>query len=321
MTTPSATSVSFMVVGHPSNFWLFSHHNGFDLTHPPTPSSPPVYPRVTLRTTNTPITITPSKTALVIIDMQNFFLSAAMGRQRGEGHEAEDVLLELGIPAAREAGIQIVWLTWGISEEGIKTLPPTVWRIFGWEIAENNGGFDVVDDDPGQAQGRTLQVPEKKSDGGIGSNLGLVKLEDGSVVDAGKMLIRDQWNTRLHGPLDEAFHDGQRAMAPDMRFHKERLSGLWGEASELETFLKKQNIKTLLFAGVNTDQCVLATVQDASSKRFDTVLLRDGCGTTSPEFAKQMVDFNCQKSWGFISSCSSLAQGVKSMVREAEAEG
>ncbi|KAM3504122.1 hypothetical protein MY11210_008474 [Beauveria gryllotalpidicola] len=290
--------------------------------HPPTPDAPLVYPRLTLTTSNSPVTIAPAKTALVIIDMQNFFLSAAMERRRGEGHEAETVLLEQGIPAARKAGIQVVWLTWGISEEGIKTLPPTVWRIVGWEITDDDQGFEVpagADDAQGdQACGRIIRVPERKSDGGIESELGSVTLADGSIVDAGKMLLRDQWNTRLHGPLEEAFEAGQHAAVPDVR-----LSCLWGNAhsNELEMFLRKQGLKTLLFAGVNTDQCVLATIQDASSKGFDTVLLRDGCGTTSPEYARQMVDFNCQKSWGFISSCEALARGVKEMVKDKPIDG
>jgi nicotinamidase-related amidase len=55
-------------------------------------------------------------------------------------------------------------------------------------------------------------------------------------------------------------------------------------------------ITTHLFASVNTDQYVLATVKDTSTNFFDTILLKDGCGTTSPEYARQMADFNCQKS-------------------------
>lgn len=315
-------SSSPVVVGSPSNFWLFSNRHGFDMTHPPTPDAPLVYPRLTLTTSKSPVTIAPAKTALVIIDMQNFFLSAALGRKRGEGHEAETVLLEQGIPAAREAGIQVVWLTWGISEEGIKTLPPTVWRSFGWQIADDDEGFEIPAGanaaQGGQASGATIRVPERQSDGGIGSELGSVTLADGSIVDAGKMLLRDQWNTRLHEPLQEAFEAGQRAAVPDVRFHKERVSGLWGDthSNKLDMFLRERGLRTLLFAGVNTDQCVLATIQDASSKGFDTVLLRDGCGTTSPEYAVQMVDFNCQKSWGFISSCEALARGVKGMVKD-----
>lgn len=323
----AAHSSSSVVVGTASNFWLFSNRHGFDMTHPPTPDAPLVYPRLTLTTSNSPVTIAPAKTALVIIDMQNFFLSAAMGRKRGEGHQAERVLLEQGIPAAREAGIQVVWLTWGISEDDMESLPPTLWRAFGWDIADDDEGFEVPAAASGpqhdQLPGPTIRVLERKWDVGIGSELGPVTLADGSVVDAGKMLLRDQWNTRLHGPLEKTFEASQRAAVPDVRFHKERVSGLWGDAhsNKLEIFLRGKGITTLLFAGVNTDQCVLATIQDASNKGFDTVLLRDGCGTTSPEYARQMVDFNCQKSWGFNSSCEALSRGVHGMIKEEPTDG
>ncbi|KAK2601551.1 hypothetical protein QQS21_004869 [Conoideocrella luteorostrata] len=301
------------VVGRGSNFWQFTNHGGFDMTHPASPLSPPVYPRVTLKTTNSPVTIAPAKTAMVIIDMQNFFLSSAFGRSRGEGHEAEVTLLRIGIPAARRAGIQIIWLTWGITEAGLKTLPPTIWRIFGWEITDD-GAFNVDDDGPDAVPGQMVVRSERKSDGGIGSPLGKVKLDNGTVVDAGRMLIAGQWNTALHEPLQDAYQEGLGATVPDVRFNKERLSGLWGSDSDMEAFLRKQSITTLLFTGVNTDQCVLATLQDASTKGYDTVLLKDGCGTTSPEYARQMVDFNCQKSWGFVSSCVALADGVDHIV-------
>ncbi|KAI0549061.1 isochorismatase family protein [Xylaria curta] len=310
----SSVHSSPIVVGSDSNFWLFTNSDGFDMTHPATPSSRPEYPRVTLKTTTSAVTIAPAKTALVIIDMQNFFLSTALGHSRGEGHEAEDKLLKLGIPAAREAGIQVIWLTWGISEAGLETLPPVVWRIFGWEIAEG-GNLEVENDDPGAAPGQMIMRSERKRDGGIGLSLGKVKPEDGTEVDAGRMLMADQWNTDMHGALEGAYREGLNAIVPDVRFNKERISGFWGPSSDMEVFLRKTGITTLLFTGVNTDQCVLATMQDASTKGYDTILLEDGCGTRSPEYARQMVHFNCQKTWGFISTCAALAQGVENMIR------
>lgn len=305
MTTSTTTHTT--VVGHPPNFWLFSNRDGWDLTHPDTPSSAPVYPRLKMETTTSPITITPSKTALIIIDMQNFFLSSALGRKRGEGHDAEDNLLKYGIPAARKSGIQIIWLTWGISDEDLPTIPPVVWRIFGWSNKPNRGHYQAPDD------GGIYSTREKKSAVGLGSPLGNVKLENGSTVDAGKMLMVNQWNTALHDKLDEAFREGLNTAVPDVRFNKTRLSGLWGGARDCQTFLEEKGFTTLLFAGVNTDQCVLATIQDASSKSWDTILLKDGCGTSSPEFAKEMVEFNCQKSWGFVSSCEELASGARNL--------
>lgn len=115
-----------IVVGRPSNFWLFTNRDGFDLTHPTLSSALKVYPRISLQTKTAQVTIAPAKTALMIIDMQNYFLSAAMGRPKSEGHTAEEVLLKYGIPAARQAGIQILWLTWGISNKDLQTLPSTI---------------------------------------------------------------------------------------------------------------------------------------------------------------------------------------------------
>ena len=90
---------------------------------------------------------------------------------------------------------------------------------------------------------------------------------------------------------------------------------MWGPPGACEEFLEKEGIKTLFFTGVNTDQCVGGTYQDCFSKGYDCVLLNDGCGTTSPEFSQQMMQFNATNTWGFSTSCQALAQGVESMQR------
>lgn len=298
---PTMASESFSVVGNPkSKFWLFDPENGYDLTHPSSPDDAPVGHRIRLLTSTMPVTIAPAKTALVVIDMQNLFLSPAMfGKVRGEGHDAEDLLLSTGIPAARKAGIQIVHVTWGISDEELAVLPPAIFRIFGYyetgEPFEPGGGKEVKDDT------------------GVGDDVGDVKLPDGSTIGAGRLLMRDQWNTGLHGPLQEEFDKSQKTALPDARFHKSRLSGFWGGSTPAIEYLKKKKITTLLFTGVNTDQCVLASIQDACNMGFDTILLQDGCGTSSPEYATKMVEYNCRKSWGFVSSLKALESGVASM--------
>jgi len=99
------------IIGTADNFWLFDENSGFDITHPETPSSPLIYPRLTLQTSKTPVTLAPQKTAVVVIDMQNVFLSSAMGREKSPGHAAERALLTKCIPAARKAHIRILWLT------------------------------------------------------------------------------------------------------------------------------------------------------------------------------------------------------------------
>lgn len=94
------------VIGGSANFWLYSEANGYDLTHPPTPESPPIRPRLSLETTTGCATIDPAKTALVVVDLQNYFFSPLLGRPADSiGLKVVDALLEHGIPACRKAGM------------------------------------------------------------------------------------------------------------------------------------------------------------------------------------------------------------------------
>lgn len=112
-------------------------------------------------------------------------------------------------------------------------------------------------------------------------------LEDGSVVEGGRLRMRDQWNSASYSPLQE------KHQLQDIRIHKNRLSGFW-EGTASEEVLTSHGIRTLLFAGANTDQCVGASLQDAFTKGWDCLLLSDGCATTSPKFAKQCIEFNSE---------------------------
>jgi nicotinamidase-related amidase len=45
---------------------------------------------------------------------------------------------------------------------------------------------------------------------------------------------------------------------------------------DVTNFLDEHNLRTLLFTGINIDQCVMGTLHDASLKGFDTILLKPG---------------------------------------------
>ncbi|PVH87636.1 isochorismatase family protein [Cadophora sp. DSE1049] len=278
------------IIGNSKNFWLWNEKDGFDLTHPQDPASEPITPRLKFQATDATITISPKKTALLIVDMQNVWLMEPFN-PRGPGHDAEDILLKFGIPAAREAGIQVVWLNWGLSDNDLESINPTTQRIFDFG-PDGSPTFDI----------------------GIGHEIGLVKLEDGEYVDAGRFLMRDQLNTDIHGPLKAAYHEGLSCSLPDVRFNKNRISGMCESMTECTDFLKDGGLTTLLFTGVNTDVCVAATLQDASLKKFDTILLKDGCGTTNGEDARKVTEESCRKAWGFLSTCRELEQGVRDMM-------
>lgn len=232
------------VIGNPSNFWLYSTREDFDLTHPSTPAAMEVEPRLTLKTSTSPITLSPTRTALVIIDMQNYFLSPSFGRSKGTGHIAMDNLLENAIPAARKAGIRIVWLNWGLTDEDVKEMPPAVKRAFGFEavaghVEEPANGLKNVDSFSERAEGvgvdkhgnmrsqssHTLQEKGRnaRTYKGLGSPCGDVTLPEGKTVDAGRQLVRGSWNAALYPPLDAAFEEGEKlANVPDVWIHKNR---------------------------------------------------------------------------------------------------
>ncbi|KAI9811446.1 MAG: hypothetical protein M1827_005429 [Pycnora praestabilis] len=310
------------VIGNESNFWRHSTKDGFDLTHPASQHSPLPKGAVHIKTTTTAITVDPAKTALVIVDMQNFFLSPSLGRgSDGAGHKASDALLEHAIPAARKAGIQIIWLNWGLTDKDVEEMPPAVKRAFGFESSTDEGDSKPINKHGVDEMGNhwTENGKDSRIYKGIGASIGRVELEDGSVVEGGGLLMRDTWNVALHPPLDKAYQEGLKLEKPhkaDVWIHKDRMSGLWGARTLLQDYLDEHGIRSLLFTGVNTDQCVGGTLQDAFSKGYDCILLSDGCGTTSPKSAQDCIEFNGAKTWGFVASCGDLALGVDAMSSE-----
>ncbi|CAD0110042.1 unnamed protein product [Aureobasidium uvarum] len=303
------------IIGNADNFWLHSSkENSFDLTHPQSPSSEAISPRLDLMTSTTPITLDPQKTALVIIDMQNFFLSEAFGRTKGAGHDAVKNLEQHAIPAARKAGVQVIWLNWGLTDKDLDLMPPAIKRAFGFEVVLDNEDEEVetdtaegdifrehgAADDPKVNPQDTVVLEngkDKRIYKGLGSWCGNLELPDGTTVDGGRLLMRDAWNSALYPPLDTLYEEGIGCW-----INKDRMS--------------EKGIRSLLFAGVNTDQCVSGTLTDAFSKGYDCVMLKDACGTTSPSFSQQCIEFNAAKSWGFVATCADFARGVENMASQ-----
>jgi nicotinamidase-related amidase len=208
-------------------------------------------------------------------------------------------------------------------------MPPAVKRAFGFEAVpdehgvEYGDGWDEHDDGAGvdkhgeeRFQGGHVMLEhghekQKRVYRGLGSHCGYIETEKGVKIDAGRLLMRDTWNAALYQPLDSMYLEGAKMeQNPDVWIHKNRMSGMWGGTTPCQEFLEKEGIKTLFFAGVNTDQCVGGTLTDSFSKGYDCVLLSDGCGTTSPEYAQQCFEFNAANTFGFCTSCEEFAKGV-----------
>ncbi|KAF9734677.1 hypothetical protein PMIN06_006183 [Paraphaeosphaeria minitans] len=271
------------VIGGPYNFWLYSPVSGYDITHPKSVSAPKVYPRLTCKTGSTHLTLAPNRTALVVVDMQNYFLSPALHRPpNSAGLQIAEKLKNVVIPACRKKKIPILWLNWGLTPLDILAMPPTVKRGFALDNNFVHG----------------YKAPK------LGVDVGPVQLEGGFTIDGGRVLMRDTWNEEIYDPLAALVVRGT-----DMKVYKNRLSGFTAD-TETDKALKSRGIRTLIFAGCNTDQCVAATLMDAAWLNYDCILLSDATATTSPKFAQEAVEYNME-GLDFKMTCKDLVNGQR----------
>jgi nicotinamidase-related amidase len=114
-----------------------------------------------------------------------------------------------------------------------------------------------------------------------------------------RLLEKGSWGAQI---IDELNQDPR-----DVHVDKHRISGFWD--TPLHSILGNLNIKTLLFAGVNADHCVLGTLMDANFHGYDTILLEDCTATTSPEFCLRATLHNVRFCFGFTATSKDLLEG------------
>jgi len=185
------------------------------------------------------VTIEPSRSALVIIDMQNFFLHPELSPGATDGRAAVPPTLDM-ISGFRGAGMKVLWTNWGLDDFDLLTLPAAFYAGF------SDSGDSMTDS--------------------FGSDMGNLSITTSNgtntTVALGRKLIRGSWNAQPWGPLYPAMVEGLDT-GTDLYFHKNRLSGLWGAQTPLGLWLQENSITTLFFGGVNADQCVWGTLLDA----------------------------------------------------------
>ena len=95
----------------------------------------------------------------------------------------------------------------------------------------------------------------------------------------------------------------------DIWIDKYRMSGFWD--TPLDSILRNLGKTTLLFGGVNADQCVMATLQDANFLGYDCILLSDCTATTSPDYCLQATYYNVKQCFGFLSDSARLLAALR----------
>lgn len=130
---------------------------------------------------------------------------------------------------------------------------------------------------------------------GIGVGIG-----DPLPTGGGNVLEKGSWSAEIVDELEQG--------ADDIHVDKYRISGFWD--TPLDSILRNLDVKTLFFAGVNLDVCVLHTLADAHFLGYNCVLVEDCCGTTSPDFCVQATLWNVKKCFGFVTQSEALGRAV-----------
>lgn len=130
---------------------------------------------------------------------------------------------------------------------------------------------------------------------GLGKGLGAPLPSNGAPI-----LQKDSWAAAIVDELVPA--------AADIHVDKFRMSGFWD--TPLDSILRNLGVTTLLFAGVNLDQCVLCTLQDANFLGYDCLLLKDCATTTSPAFCTDATLYNVKQCFGFVVDGGDLATAL-----------
>ncbi len=128
-----------------------------------------------------------------------------------------------------------------------------------------------------------------------------VRAPDGSVS---RIQIRDTWNTDI---LDQL-----KPKANDIVLYKSRFSGFY--KTELDSVLKKLNIRYLIVTGCTTSVCVESTVRDAIFRDYSPIVLEDctaePIGEKLPRTNQEASILLMQSIFGWVSSSNEFIKAI-----------
>ncbi|MGD1871595.1 MAG: cysteine hydrolase family protein [Mastigocoleus sp.] len=271
---------SLRTLGVTPNAWRVNAENA-DITRPSRTPQP-----VILATETKTLRLDLAKAALLVIDMQNDFCHpdgwlSSIGVDVTPARTPIKPLQKL-LPILRDRGVPIVWLNWG-NRQDLMNISAACRHVYNPD-GEGTGLGDVLfkDDSQSHRQNHHISDPIPKN---------------GSQV-----LTKDSWGAAVVYELEQ--------LPEDIHVDKYRMSGFWD--TPLDSILRNIGKTTLFFAGVNADQCVMCTLQDANFLGYDCILLKDCSATTSPEYCWEATLYNIKQCFGFVSDSTLLLEGLGS---------
>jgi ureidoacrylate peracid hydrolase len=117
----------------------------------------------------------------------------------------------------------------------------------------------------------------------------------------GRFLTRDTKDWEI---IDEL-----KPQPEDIIVDKHRYNGFTN--TELDTVLKVNKVKYLLFIGLATNVCVESTLRDAYFHEYFPILVSDGCGSIGPDFTQEATIWNVTEIFGWVTTCQNLIKTLE----------
>jgi ureidoacrylate peracid hydrolase len=228
---------------------------------------------VTLRARPEPLEIDLKRTAIVVVDMQNSFVSkGGMFDLAGFDISGSTPVIEVNrrlIAASRKAGVKVVYLMMAFKPD-----------------------LSDAGDPSSPAYHKELALRMMRSRPEL----------------AGKLLVDDTWDAAIIEPL--APQPGDKVI------RKTRYDGFC--RTELDGWLRAQNIRYLMFTGVATNVCVESTARHGFFNEFWPILIEDAMNNSGPDFNRQATLWNFEHTLGWVTQSADVVAALQAHAREAQ---
>jgi ureidoacrylate peracid hydrolase len=227
----------------------------------------------TLRARPEPIDIDLKRTAIVVVDMQNSFVTkGGMFDLAGFDIAGSAPVIEVNrrlVAASRKAGVKVVYL----------------YMAFKPDLSDAG--------DPASPA--------------YYKELALRMMRDRKEL-AGQLLVDDTWDAAIIDPL--------KPQPGDRVIRKTRYDGF--TRTELDGYLRAQDIRYLLFTGVATNVCVESTARHAFFNEFWPILIEDAMNNSGPDFNRQATLWNFEHTLGWVTDSQQVLATLQAHAREVQ---
>lgn len=212
-----------------------------------------------------PLDVDLSRSALLIIDMQNDFLATEGWFATIRGADVAPLHGIIGqinalSAAFRVSGTPVIHINWAVRSDGAN-LPANVL---------DKGSY-------------------------CGAQPGY-----GDAIGSGRVLVAGDWGAQSVPAINRA--------PGDIDVRKHRLTGF--RDNELDQILRRLDVTTLFFTGVNLDRCVFATLADGCFNGFDAVLVEDATTTVSPPHVTDAILYLIRILYGFTAQATDILTAI-----------